>query len=377
MADTATTAAPIAKTSGASTSALPFTVASRMGSRFAFDTGIVALATGAPTNVAPIAIPAVGFLKYIDLEVTATFTGASALTADAPFNVIQSIGFRTAGGNDLITPVTGYQLYLINKYGGYRIWSDARMGRQYSATTAGAHFFLRLPFEIDPETALGVIPAMASNRSYMCNIQFAAATTVATGATAATVRVYATSWYWHEPPATGSGGVQQQTEPDALGTIPQWQVEQAVLSPGAKLVRLNNVGSIARSHIFVLRNASNARIDTNGWGTETQLYLDNDMIFSLPLTSWEQYMTEWFGWTGATKDAALGLDTGVFVLPWHTLAGSEAGDPANTRSQLLATLNASLVQIWSTWGSAVATLETLTASVIPPKDLGFRAIYNK
>jgi len=375
---TATQSAPVgSRQQGAP--ALPFAVASRLGSRFAFDTGVVSLATAAPTNVAPIAIPAVGFLKYLDLEVTVTLTGASALLADAPFNVIQSIGLRTAGGNDLITPVTGYHLYLINKYGGYRMLADARVGRQYSATTSGAHFFLRLPMEIDPETALGVIPAMASNRSYMVNVQFAAATTVATGATAGTARIYATSWYWHEPPAQGSGGVMQQTEPDALGTIAQWQVEQAVLSPGAKLTKLNNVGNVARTHIFVCRNALGARVDgTTGFGTEAQLYIDNDMVFSLPVTSWEQYMTEWYGLIGTgAKDTANALDSGVYVLPWHALVGSQSGDPANSRSQLLPTLNASLVQLWTTWGAAASTLETMTSSVIPPRDLGFKAIFNK
>lgn len=358
--------------------ALPFPVASRMGSRFAFDTGVVALSAAAPTNVAPIAIPAVGFLKYIDLEVTLTLTGVTTLAGDAPFNCIQSIGLRTAGGNDLITPVTGYTLYLMNKYGGYRVNGDARMGRQYSANVAGAHFFLRIPLEIDPETGLGVIPAMASNRSYMATIQFAAGTTIGTGATGGTCRILATSWYWHEPPAQGGGGVAQQTEPDALGTIAQWQVEQAVLSPGAKLMKLNNVGNVARTHIFVCRNSSGVRVDgTTGFGSESQFYLDNDMVFSLMTTSWEQMMFEWFGLSGTTKDLANSLDSGVYVLPWHTMVGSTSGDPTNSRSQLLPSLNASLLQLWSTWGSAVSTLETMTNSVIPPRGLGFKAIFNK
>ena len=370
-------AAPVGR-GQSGTPALPFPVASRMGSRFAFDTGVVTLAAGAPTNIAPIPIPAVGFLKYIDLEVTLTLTGTTALLADAPFNCIQSIGLRTAGGNDLITPVTGYTLYLMNKYGGYRVFADARVGRQYSATTAGAHFFLRIPLEIDPETALGVIPAMASNRSYMANIQFAAGTTIGTGTTGGTCRILATSWYWHEPPAQGGGGVMQQTEPDALGSIVQWQLEQAVLSPGAKLVKLNNVGNVARTHIFVCRNSALARVDgTTGFGTESQFYMDNDMVFSLMTTTWEQMMIEWFGLTAASKDVANGLDSGVYVLPWHVMVGSQSGDPANSRSQLLPSLNASLLQLWSTWGSAVSTLETLTNSVIPPRDLGFKAIFNK
>lgn len=371
------TAAPIAS-SNKGAPALPFSIASRIGSRFAFDTGTVTLNTGAPTNIAPIAIPAVGYLKYIDLEVTAAFTGGTALTADGPFNLIQSINLRTAGGNDLIVPVTGYELFLVNKYGGFRNISDPRVGRQYSANQSGAHFFLRIPMEIDPETALGSIPAMASNRSYMVNVQFAPLASTVTGATAGNIRVLGTSFYWSEPPTVGAGGMAQQTEPDALGLISQWQVEQAPLTPGAKLVKLNNVGNVARTHIFVMRNAAGQRVDgLTGFGPESQVYLDNDMILTLQGTTWEQMITEWYNLTASSKDVANGLDSGVYVLPWHALTGSTAGDPANSRSQLLPTLNSSLLQLWSTWGTAASTLVTMTNSLIPPKDMGFRAIYNK
>lgn len=363
--------------------ALPFPIASRTGTRQAFDTGVVTLSASAPSVINGIPIPAVGYLKEIVLEVIVNVTGGTspAFTADAPFNVLQSIGLRTASGNDIITPITGYQLMLINKYGGYHAGSDPRNSRQYSAANAtGAHFFLRVPLEIDPETGLGSIPALASNRSYMLNMTMAAASTVLSGGPTVTVQVKGTSFYWHEPPATTSGGAAQVTQPAALGTVSQWQFEAPIVSQGDRFTKLSNVGNIIRNHIFVCRNSSGVRVDAaaGGWPTNpVEFYLDNEMAYSLSMNLWEQLMVEWFGLNAAAKDGALGLDTGVYVLPYHALVGDTAGDPSNSRSQLLPTLNASLVQLRGSWGASAASLEVLTNSIVPAANTGYSAIFSK
>ena len=66
----------------------------------------------------------------------------------------------------------------------------------------------------------------------------------------------------------------------------------------------------------------------------------------------------------SAKDGAGALDTGVYVLPYATMLGGLAGDPANSRGQLLNTNSASLLQFYgSSFGSAVSTLEVLTNTV--------------
>ena len=66
----------------------------------------------------------------------------------------------------------------------------------------------------------------------------------------------------------------------------------------------------------------------------------------------------------SSKDVAGGLDTGVYVLPYSALLGGLAGDPANSRGQLLNTNSASLLQFYgSSFGSAVSTLEIVTNTV--------------
>lgn len=357
--------------------AIPFKIASRKQVRQAFTPPVTTLGTTS-VAVSPIEVPATGYLSSIRFSVSIAYTGATGtptLTADAPFNSITSIGVRSADGTPLITPMTGYQLYLINKYGG-QLWTgkvnDPKLGYGYNATpvaTAGSlAFFLSLPFEFDHETGLGAIPALASNRSYIIDITLnTIANIFATNApTGATVTIAGFSEYWAQPAGSNSLGQAQQTNPQALGTLARWQLETPVVTPGDKYIKSNNVGGTLRSHILILRNSSGARIDTNGFPTIFQLYLDNEPQFYLTLSYFQDMMTRVFSLDASqtAKDVAGGLDTGVYVLPYHALLGGSAGDPANSRGQLLNTNSATLLQFYgSSFGSASSTLEILTNTV--------------
>lgn len=362
----------------APTPAIPFKIGSRKQTRQAFTPATVTLATSASTAVSPIEIPATGYLSAVRLQVSYTYVASTAVTytADAPFNIIQSIGVRSADGTPLITPMTGYQLYLINKYGAQTYTgrsADPKLGYGYSAPTATGTqtglFFLSLPFEFDHEFGLGSIPALASNRSYIVDITLSSNSTVfATGTftTNAAVTITGFSEYWAQPAAANSLGQAQQTAPQALGTLARWQLETPVLTPGDKYIKSNNVGGTIRNHILVLRNSSGARIDTSGWPTIFQLYLDNEPQFYFTQNYFQDFMSRVYGLDGSVsaKDGAGALDTGVYVLPYASLLGGLAGDTANSRGQLLNTNSASLLQFYgSSFGANVSTLEVLTNTV--------------
>ena len=350
---------------------LPFVIASRKMTRFSFTTGTTTLQAAAPTPLSPVQIPAVGYLSHINLEVTVTGVGGTtpAFTADAPFNALQSVEFKTASGNDIIAPVTGYQLYLCDKWGAQFTeapFCDNRVGRQYSAVAPSAHFFLQIPLELDVEAAFGSIPALASNRSYQLALILAAVSTLVSGAPGVTVTINGTAYYWSEPPQQTQSGVIQQTAPNGLGSLSQWQIEMPPVTPGDKYIKSNNVGNVLRTLIFCLRNAAGARIDAAGWPGVCELYLDNEPIMYLTANEWEDLMCKWFQFGAATKDVAQGLDTGVYVIPFHALAGAVAGNPHNSRSQLLPTLDASQLQLRGTsFGANASTLEIITNSVVP------------
>lgn len=345
--------------------ALPFPIASRAMKRFSFNDQR-ALGTGI-TAVTPIQIPAVGYMRSLQLKFTFAGTAGTSFGADGPFNLISSIEFRTAAGNDLIVPMTGYQLYLINKFGHPSVMSPYSDPKYVSySTTAGtaATFFLDIPLELDPETGWGSIPALASNRSYQLVINYAPYTVV-TGATAGNMTVEGVANYWSEPPAQSASGLSQETQPQGLGTISQWQLDTPPVGPGDRYVKLNNVGNFMRNIIFVLRNAAGARISAD-WPASAEIYLDNEPMFYLPAADWQRFMRQNFGLVAAAPDVANGLDTGVYVLPFDSLVGSLSGDPANSRSQYLPTLDSSQLVIRGTsFGANAAIMEVLTNSVIP------------
>ena len=369
MANAPATATPAAGRQAAA--ALPFAIASRRMTRFSFNAGQFTLGAGSQTPISPVQVPAVGYLSHINLEVTVTGTGgtAPAFTADAPFNVLAAVEFKTASGNDIIVPVTGYQLYLVNKYGcqfSQAPWSDVKANRQYSATSPNAHFFLAIPLEIDSSNGLGAIPALASNRSYQLQLTLAAQSAVTTSNPTLVVTVTGTAYYWSQPTDSTNTGVAQQSAPNGLGTLSQWQLETPPITPGDKYIKSNNVGNVLRCLIFTLRNAAGARIDAAGWPQVSEVYLDNDPMFYLTQTEWEYIMATTYGFNSVAKDAALGLDTGVYVLPFFALGAGVAGDPMQSRSQYLPTLDASLLQLRGTsFGANASTLEILTNSVIP------------
>lgn len=350
--------------------AIPFAVASQYSDRPSFDLPIQTLQAAAPTQVSPVQIPAVGYLNGLLLEVTIDGTGgtAPAFLADSPWNVIQSINFRNASGVNLIAPLTGYDLFLINKYGGqstpgFGPYAQPDFGFNFAETAPDAHFFLWLPLGIDASDAYGAIPALASNANYQMELSLAAVSTIMSGAPTVTVAVSATAWYFDLPAAMNQAGVGQATSPASQATS-VWQKETPTVAPGMVLQQSFNVGNVIRNHIITLRNSSGARIDTNGWPSLLELYLDNQPRFSLSKTEHEYMMSRWFGLGAATKDVVNGLDTGVYVIPYHTLLGSAAGDPNNTRAQLLPTLNATLLQFrFQEFGSAASRVEILTQAV--------------
>jgi len=354
---------------------VPFTLASRASSRQSFSIPNITLSASAPVTPpgTPVQVPAVGWLRSLRFEVTLDGTGGTpAFAADAPWNVIQQISVKNAAGQPLIAPVTGYELYLINKYGAqgagmvsaYGTLADPKNNRQYSATAPDAHFFLDLPFEIDPSSGLGAIPALASNRSYQVEVTLNSMSAIYSAQpTSAVVSLDVTANYWDVPPATTPGGAVQATDPFGAGTLSLWQKEVPVIAPGDQLTRSNNVGNVIRNIILTTRTAAGARTDADFPGI-MELYVDNNPMIRLKKTEWQDLMARAYGYNATALDTAGGLDTGVYVFPFHVLAGGLSNDPSNSRAQLLPTLDATLLQFKGYgYGASISTLTVLTQAV--------------
>ncbi len=366
----------------APTPSVPFTRAARMKSQQAFNTGPTAL-TALTQPINPIDLPPAGFLRYIELIVTGTTAAnAAAVTfaADSPFNVISYLTVGNSAGDSIIVPITGYQLMLLNKYGAFSEDPpncDPRAVNNLFSTTAGAgatggsfKFKLRVPFEFDPRDAFCSLPNLAANKAYQLTMQLSPSALLygVAPTTPPSVSIAATMHYWTQPNPTNAIGAEQETAPLGNGSVSLVRLQTPVVSQGDKLTQLTNTGNVIRNLIFTLRTAAGARTDAD-WSTLSQIILNNDPMFYLPIDEWTSLMSKAYGYTSAAKDAANGLDTGVYVLAQlNTQRGRVLCD--GPRDQYLATLDATLLQIRnSSFGANASTLEVLSNEIKPVSGL--------
>lgn len=364
---------------------IPFTRAAHRKSIQA-GSGTVTLSAGALTPVAPIVLPPAGFIRDIELYIQVTSTGNGATVAvaavnDQPWNYINSMQVTNAAGDTIYVPINGYQLYLINKYGGmYQAPNcDPRRDPAFVALTTGAgatagtgSFMLRIPFELDPRDAFCALPNLAANKAYQVLINFASIAAAYAGGTAPSGAVTIT-WtmvmnYWSQPQPANGDGYPQQTAPGGVGSVSLWQFQSQVVTGGNKITQLINVGNTIRMGIFTLYSSAGTPIrDDTDWPATSYIRLNNDQLFYKPSTFWLSQMRQAYeyGQAAGTKDTADNLDTGVYVLP-DFMSQHGSVDVDGPRDQYLVTLDSTLIQHEAAnFGGSAGTLYFLTNSIKP------------
>lgn len=366
---------------------IPFCRAARRKSGQAYQDSYVLGAT--PVSARPIEVPASGYIRYLDFLFDVNVTGNSAVVAapggtlSFPWNLIASIQVTNAAGDSISVPLTGYELYLVNKYGGTfePPNNDPYNSPDFEPVTTGAgatggsfQFRLVFPFEIDPRDAFCALPNMASNKSYQVIIQWNAIATIFTGGVApngtSTLVLTVDQEYWSQPQPNNAEGYPQETAPAGNGSVSLFRRQADTVSAGGRVIQLYNVGNVIRWSAFVLQSsaANNPRTDAD-FPAISYLRLNNDQLFLKRLGGWESEMRRryGFGTSAVTKDAAGFLDTGVYVLSDY-MVQHEHVTPDGPRDQFLVTVDATLYQYEATVFGATASLFTILQNEIKPKD---------
>lgn len=351
-----------------------FTVASRPQRRFS-NRQTVNVANG-PTSFAPIPLPATGLVRKIALlfEFTGTAASAGALVAgDGPFNLVSGITLTDATGQSITQPISGYNLYLVNKYLGFGNrfedpYNDSRMGPEfaYSATATAftAKFRLVIDLEQDAATGYGSIPNLDANASLQLKID-AAPYTVAfsgTSVSVATLSVTVDQHYW-APVGSVTNGVPNQQYPPGFGDFLETRYETLTVSPSAEnTIPVNNRGGLIKGILLVSRNAGVRTALTAG--TNVGLVYDNNAIHEgVRLDAWQDDTRRAYGLIGADVGTAMtplapgivsGLDTGVLAFPF----GKET---PGVRDTWLSTRVGTLLQVKATPGAGASQVELITA----------------
>lgn len=362
-----------------------FTVASRPQRRYS-NTQTVSNLSG-PTSFQPIQLAATGFVRKIAMFFQGSMTAASAgavVAGDAPFNLISAVTLTDATGQPITQPVSGYNLYLCNKYlgmgtvdggNGPTFSMDPQVGPEYNfaatATTGTATFRLDLDLEQDYNSGYGCIPNLDSNASLQLKIDVAVYTVAWTGTTvsAASLSVRTTQWYW-APVSSTVGGVAAQTQPPGFGDYLETRYETQTVSASAEnLVNITNRGGMIKGVIAVSRAAGVRTAYTAG--TNVGVLLDNNPIDEgVLLEEHQDFLRRRYGYIGTdlttsyaplTAGTLPGLDRGVHVLPFAAMSGG--------RDSWLITRVGSLFQVKLTPGASATTLELIT-TIAQVKDAG-------
>lgn len=329
--------------------------------------------TAATQDLGAFPVPAYGYLRSLMLLVQGTGGSGTAVTAteDAPWNVLQSILLQEPNGATIQQFNSGYDLYLVNKYGGYRFINDPRSSPVFSlsvGTAANFSFLVRIPVEINLRDALGALPNQNSAAPFQLRMSLAPIATVFGGtvsvAPTVRIRVYAEEF---DQPELQTEGVANQTTPPAMNTTQYWSVQQYPVNAGNISVRLTRMGNFIRNLIFIFRTAAGSRSGADAsFPDPATLYWDTRPIDLVERNNWLHQIFERYTYgavrgNGATAaESPLGRDLGVFPYDFcHEFDGSVGFE---NRDLWLPTIGSTRLEIGGTWGVA-GTLFVLTNDV--------------
>jgi len=346
--------------------------------------------TVVPSTTYQVQLQTNAFLENLVLDCAATTSGnAVTYSMDSPWNFFASVQLLDPAGQAIITPITGYQLYLLNKYlPDTDCAFDPIRDPNYALATASGilSFRLVIPVEHRRRDALGAVNNSAANQRYLLTLTTSALNTIGQGnlyltnalGTAAIYTVNVYQQYWTSPPATittSAGATQVQGTPSGLGTVGfvRFERHNEMNGGGAPQIQLNNVGDYISDIIFVnrLAAANNLRDYTTSWPPQFNWWVNDFQVYSLTVNDWMRWMARFYNlWSGiqvGILPPTLGgmIDTGVFTLPWlHGLFDAQENfGPAN---QYLPTDATTKLQIrGSTWAAPAGLLEVITRLIRP------------
>ena len=354
---------------------LPFVVASRPQRRFS-NVQTKSNLSG-PGSFDIVQLPATGWVRRVSLFFTATATAASAgalVAGDAPFNLITGVTLTDATGQPVQQPISGYQLYLVNKYlasgsqstNYARPYQNPQLSPEYalsgSTTAFAATFRLDINFEQDARTGYGCIPNLDSNASLQLKVDYAQHTVAytGTGMSAATLAMRVSTEYW-APVGNTIGGMPVDVAPPGAGDYIETRYEtQAVSAQSENLVTLTNRGGLIKGLILVSRAAGVRTAITAA--SNLGILLDNQPINEgIPIEEHYDQIRRMEGFHGAdlttsyvplTAGVMSGLDRGVVPINFGNLSLG--------RNSWLNTRAGSLFQVKVTPGASATTLEVIT-----------------
>jgi hypothetical protein len=338
-------------------------------------TTIQAVPSASQTTPANFEIPAYGFLRGLWFKVTVTGGVGSGTAAvyrqDAPFSWISSIQLLDVNSAPLIFQITGMDLALIYKYGGYFFASDPKAAEEFTQGGTGGNsvFTLYMPLEVRSRDALGAAQNTSSNTAYKVILTVAVTTDVFSTPPAPTLptqlRIDVIQDAWWEPQPADLAGRTQAQDPPSPDSTQYWS--KAVFGHSASgpiTDQLKRLGYLHREWILSFKTTAPLRSTAQCPDPLTIIYEGQQMTIQ-DRTLWRHMMAKWFGYTAAV-DTANGLDAGVLVQPFNRDFGHVVGNEIG--NGYLPTTSGTRLEIQGQMNAA-GSVEVLVNDVSAPDEL--------
>lgn len=319
-----------------------------------------------------------GYLSGALIRVTATTAtnaAATAFNADGPFVALQSIAFEDISGKQVLGPISGWQLYVLNRFGGFVYNADAKGNSVYTVTTgAGAtggsyRFVLRLPIQVRRRDGMGSLPNRNASATFKLKITINTSATVYSVAptNAASINVQVEQHGWATSDNRDYKGSGVAPTPNGVGSLMYTDVETIQLSAGSFNQRMGTFGGLVRLLAFELRDSTGSRSQgESDWPPLFEVEIDKVKCFSRSTVTWDHLMSEDYG-LSATAEATATANTklnGVKVLHWLDDFGLQPGAENSFRYQPV-TPSTAVQLIGAIGGSGSHTL-TVTKNYLSP-----------
>lgn len=314
-------------------------------------------------------VPSFGYFRGIWIKVDATGgTGSAAIVKeDAPFSVLSGITLADVNGAQIVGPIDGFDLFLIDLIGGY-LGQDPRFTASYAAVGTDGNFkvLFYLPIEICERDGLGSLPNQNAASTYKISMTYGVLanlySTNPTGLPSVRVRLWLDAWT--QPAPTDIQGNPQAEVPPAFGTTQFWTRAQFNLNAGDQTVRLTRVGNVIRSLIFIFRTTTPARSTTN-FPDPARIQLEGRIVENLGRDLWRFIAYEQSTMAQAEGDGTNPYPTGVLAYNFDTDLSGKSGD--EMRDLWLPTSQATRLELVGNFG-AQGTLTVITNDVAPAGD---------
>lgn len=301
------------------------------------------------------------------------YTGVAATyTNDSPWSGIQKVTFRDVGNREIFGPLTGYEWFSVNKWGGYFGGNqDPRNpATGFSTPTTGNFtFLLYLPLEMVKRDTLGEIENKSASSSYTVEIfldSIANTFGVVPSGGTGTLRARANLVGYTEPENADSHGRPLSQAPPAAGTVQYWAQELYVAPAGiGRYNQQNGIGYSIRNLVYLNYDNANGTRATGqtDWPDPATLSFGKIQLFQRPALMWQNLIAKWYGLQAVGPDGNMTPENGAFTQPFTIDFDGNAGD--ELRNAYLVTKAGNVLQIAGTMALA-ANVHILTNYIVPP-----------